>query len=133
MDVTEQRSGQLLDLSADQCWALVASQPVGRLAWIGPQGVTLVPVNYLTIDRRVHVRTAAYSALARECDDSDVAFQVDELDAEHRSGWSVLMHGRAHLQFGGSGAGDRPDVWPAGSRGLEITIDVEQISGRRLA
>jgi hypothetical protein len=132
MDVTETRSGQLLDLTADECWALAASQPVGRLAWIGSQGLTLVPVNFVTVSGRVHVRTAAYSALARECDDSEVAFEVDELHAEDRSGWSVLMRGRAHLQFGGSEA-DRPDVWPAGTRGLAVTIDVHEISGRRVS
>ena len=91
----------------------------------------MVPVNYVLTGRRVHIRTAAYSALARECDDSLVAFEVDELDADERSGWSVLMRGRAHLVFGGAGE-DRPDVWPSGVRSLQIAIDADEISGRRV-
>ena len=55
----------------------------GRLAWAGPQGPTVIPVNFV-VDRRPRcsVRTAAYSALARECDDSPVAFEVDQFDAD---------------------------------------------------
>jgi hypothetical protein len=132
MDMVQPGTGQLMDLSADECWTLAASMPVGRMAWSGPQGPTIVPVNFLLTDGQVHVRTAAYSALARECDDSPVAFEVDQFDIERRSGWSVLLRGRAHLAFGGSPGGDQPEVWPAGARGLFLTIDVEETSGRRV-
>ena len=43
------------------------------------------------------------------------------------------MRGRAHLRFGGAGDGARPDVWPSGVRSLGVTIDVDEISGRRVA
>jgi len=125
-------TSQLLDLTADECWTLAGTVPVGRLAWCGPQGPTVVPVNFLVSEGRVHVRTAAYSAQARECDDSQVAFEVDQLDADSRTGWSVLLRGQAHLQFGGSRDGEQPEVWPAGARGLHLTIDVAEISGRRV-
>ena len=100
MDIVQPGNGRLIDLTADECLMLAASKPVGRLAWAGPQGPTVVPVNYVLAGRRVHIRTAAYSALARECADSLVAFEVDDFDADSRSGWSVLMRGRAHLRFG---------------------------------
>jgi nitroimidazol reductase NimA-like FMN-containing flavoprotein (pyridoxamine 5'-phosphate oxidase superfamily) len=132
MDDSQPRSGQLTDLTEDECWSLAASRPVGRLAWTGPQGLTVVPVNFVVTDRRVHVRTAAYSALARECDDSLVAFQVDELDADHRSGWSVLLRGRARVEYGGADPGAEPDVWPVGARALRVTVDVAEVSGRRV-
>lgn len=132
MDEAQIHPGQLHDLTADECWRLAASMPVGRLAWCGPQGPTVVPVNFAVAEGRVHVRTAAYSAQARECDDSPVAFEVDQFDADSRTGWSVLLRGRAHLQFGGSPGGDQPDVWPAGARGLLLTVEVDEISGRRV-
>ena len=53
-----------------------ASRPVGRLAWQSPDGPTVVPVNFVVDGHSVRIRTAAYSAMARECDDSAVAFQV---------------------------------------------------------
>ena len=93
----------------------------------------MVPVNFVVADQRVHVRTAAYSALARECDDSDIAFQVDHFDADNRSGWSVLLRGRAHVESGGSATGSEPDVWPRGARALRVIVDVEQVSGRRVS
>ena len=132
MDKAQLHQGQLYDLTADECWRLAASAPVGRLAWCGPQGPTVVPVNFLVAEGRVQVRTAAYSAQARECDDSPVAFEVDRFDAGERAGWSVVMRGRAHLQFGGPSDGEQPDVWPAGARGLLLTIEVDEISGRRV-
>ena len=132
MDVAPDRKPHLTDLTTAECWDLAASQPVGRLAWVGPHGVTVVPVNFVMTGERVLVRTAAYSALARECDDSDVGFQVDEIDAEHQSGWSVLLRGRAHLAFGGSDTVEEPDVWPAGVRALRVVVDVDQVSGRRV-
>jgi uncharacterized protein len=132
MDTPQSQPSPLLDLSPDECWTLAASQPVGRLAWTGPQGPTVIPVNFVVTGRRVHVRTAAYSTMARECDDSIVAFEIDQYDADLRSGWSVLMRGRAHLAYGGTDGSDEPDVWAAGVRGLRVTVDVDEVTGRRI-
>jgi hypothetical protein len=125
---------KLLDLDSDECWSLAATQPIGRLAWTGPDGPTVVPVNFDLTGRSVHVRTAAYSVLARECDDSIVAFEVDSFDAGARTGWSVLFRGRARLVYGhpAPGSEGEPDVWPAGARALRVDIDVEHVSGRRV-
>ena len=133
MTAPQDHPGRLLDLAPEECWTLAASQPVGRLAWNGTEGPTVVPVNFEVTDGRVRLRTAAYSALARECDDSVVAFEVDDFDADQRSGWSVLMRGRAHLEYGGQPDGDDPDVWPAGARALRVVVDVESVSGRRVS
>jgi len=132
MDTPQARPSPLTDLTPDECWTLATAQPVGRLAWTGSGGTTVIPVNFVVTGRRVHVRTAAYSTMARECDDSLVAFEVDEFDADHRSGWSVLMRGRAHLSYGGADGSDEPDVWPTGARGLQVTVDVDEITGRRV-
>ena len=132
MDVSQAPGGRLIDLTPDECWSLAASRPAGRLAWTGPEGPTVVPVNFVATPGRVHVRTAAYSILARECDDSMVAFEIDEFDVDGRCGWSVLLRGRAHLTFGGTDGCDQPNVWPGGVHGLKLTIDVEHVSGRRV-
>ena len=132
MDTPQTHPSSLTDLTSDECWTLAVSQPVGRLAWTGPKGPTVIPVNFVVTGRRVHIRTAAYSTMARECDDSPVAFEIDQLDADQRAGWSVLMRGRAHLDYDGSDGSDEPDVWAAGSRGLRVTIDVDEVTGRRV-
>jgi len=124
-------SGRLVDLTETECWTLARTRPVGRLAWSGPGGLTVVPVNFSLDGETVIVRTAAYSAIGRECDDCAVAFQIDELDERMRSGWSVQMRGWAHVDHGQVG-GPEPQVWPSGAKTLRLRITVTEVSGRRL-
>lgn len=134
MDTTSSWSaGRLVELATAECWELLADAPVGRLAWQGPDGLSVIPVNFVVADDRIVVRTAAYSSLARECDDNPVAFEVDAIDQGTRSGWSVLVRGVAHLDYGGSqSGGPAPDVWPAGARPLQLFVDPTSVTGRRL-
>ena len=122
---------RVLDLEVEECWTLAATRPVGRLAWTGPHGPTVIPVNFTVSGTEVLVRTSAYSELTRECDDSPVAFEVDDVDASTRSGWSVLMRGRGHLECGPPGDAE-PDVWVPGPRHLRLRIDVTEVTGRRI-
>lgn len=123
--------GRLVELTEDDCWALLGSQEVGRLAWHGPEGISVVPVNYVAAGRQIRLNTTAYSSIARECDDSPVAFEVDAVDPETRSGWSVLVRGVAHLLFDDAGSSG-PDPWPAGPRPLRLRVEVRTATGRRL-
>jgi hypothetical protein len=121
----------LTDLDAAECLRLAATEPVGRLVWTGPEGPSVVPVNFTLEEGTVRVRTAAYSALARECDDSRVAFEVDAYDPDSRLGWSVVMAGRASVGFVEPGA-PAPEVWPVGAKAVQLTLTVDRITGRRL-
>jgi nitroimidazol reductase NimA-like FMN-containing flavoprotein (pyridoxamine 5'-phosphate oxidase superfamily) len=126
-------AGRLVELTEAECWELLGSEPVGRLAWRGAEGLSVVPVNYIADEGRVSINTAAYSAQARECDDLPVAFQVDAVDATARSGWSVLVRGTAHVEYAQDGTtSNDPDVWPAGVRPLRLVIDPTGVTGRRL-
>jgi nitroimidazol reductase NimA-like FMN-containing flavoprotein (pyridoxamine 5'-phosphate oxidase superfamily) len=122
---------RVVDLDPAECWTLAAARPVGRLAWTGAHGPTVIPVNFAVTGAEVLVSTTAYSEVARECADSPVAFEIDELDEATRSGWSVLMRGRGRLE---SGPPDdpAPDVWPPGPRSLRLRIEVTEITGRRI-
>ena len=122
----------LTDLGADECWSLAATRPVGRLAWTGSHGLTVIPVNFTVTGAEVVVRTTAYSEVARECDDSPVAFEVDDIDTDTRSGWSVLLRGRGHLEYGPPHGEAEPDVWLSGPRSLRLRISVTEVTGRRL-
>lgn len=126
-------AGRIVELTTQQCWELLAVPPVGRLAWQGSEGLSVVPVNFVAAEGRLVVNTAAYSSIARECDDQPVAFQVDELDPSTRSGWSVLVRGVAHIDYGHSRAeGARPDVWPPGRKPLQLSVEPTSVTGRRL-
>ncbi len=121
----------LTDLDEAECYRLAATEPVGRLVWTGSQGPSVVPVNFHLEQGTVRVRTAAYSALAQECDDSRVAFEVDAYDPDSRLGWSVIMTGRASVGFVQPGV-PAPEAWPIGAKAVQLTIAVDKVTGRRL-
>lgn len=126
--------GRLIELSADDCWELLRSEPVGRLAWNGASGPTVIPVNYAVSANGIDIRTGAYSAAVRETDDSLITFQADEIDATTRTGWSVLAHGRAAIDWSDERAGTaNVDVWVGGVKSLRLHVEVIEITGRRLA
>jgi len=111
-------------LDAEECWALLAEGDVGRIAWIAPDGISVVPVNYHLVERSIVFHTSEESFLARLAERTEVAFQVDEIDPETATGWSVLVRGE-------SGPADRQVSsvsWLDGTVGLAITA--ASIAGR---
>ena len=49
-----------------------------------------------------------------------------------RSGWSVLLRGRGHLEYGPPQGEAEPEVWLSGPRSLRLRISVTEVTGRRL-
>lgn len=123
---------RLAELTPGECWALVASRQVGHLVWHGADGPSALPVNYRVVDEVIRVRTAAYSSMARECDDAQVAFQVDQIDERSRSGWSVLLRGTAHIDYGTDPVHRDIEVWPSGARPLLLSLEPTTVEGRRI-
>jgi len=82
----------LQPLSRELCETLLATGSTGRLAVVIDDQPHIVPVNYVSDGATIVFRTApgtvlTESALAR------VAFEVDGIDEQRRSGWSVTVHG----------------------------------------
>jgi nitroimidazol reductase NimA-like FMN-containing flavoprotein (pyridoxamine 5'-phosphate oxidase superfamily) len=122
----------LVDLDEETCWSLMESAGIGRLAWVDADGPVAVPVNIAVSQGAVVIRTAAYSAMSREIDDSRVALEVDDLDPRTRTGWSVLVRGVARVLFEPAPE-DAPTAWPTGSKSATVRIRPTKITGRRLA
>jgi uncharacterized protein len=80
-----------------ECLDLAASRPVGRVAFIQDGDVQILPVNHCVHESGVAFRTADGSKLGAAMDGAVVAFEVDDIDDEHHTGWSVLIKGRADL------------------------------------
>jgi nitroimidazol reductase NimA-like FMN-containing flavoprotein (pyridoxamine 5'-phosphate oxidase superfamily) len=130
--IIEPATGRLVDLTPAECWERAASRPLGRLAWTTSRGPTVIPVNFTVNGPSVLLRTSAYTEAALEADDSLVAFQVDSIDEASRTGWSVLMRGRAVRAPMSSSASEDPQPWVSGPRTLRLRIDVDEISGRKV-
>ncbi len=124
--------GQLVDLSAEECWELITTTPVGRIAWSTSTGPVVVPVNFSVDGRSIKIRTAAYSSMVQKADLERVAFEVDHIDEATHTGWSVLARGRAEVRYGEPDDGTGPQPWPRGPRSATVVIDVDEITGRWL-
>jgi uncharacterized protein len=124
------------ELDSAECLELLTSKKVGRVAWCGGKGPQVLPVNYAVVDGEIYFRTSPHSQLARALYESQVAFEVDEIDDFLETGWSVLVVGEANHHNDSSdlppAVEDRPRPWAPGVRNLYVRITPSEITGRRL-
>jgi nitroimidazol reductase NimA-like FMN-containing flavoprotein (pyridoxamine 5'-phosphate oxidase superfamily) len=90
-------SSGLSTLSEGDALALLATVPVGRLVYSDRALPFVAPVNFILDGPDVIIRTGRRSRLATHTPGNIVAFEVDEIDAVDRSGWSVVVTGRVQL------------------------------------
>jgi Pyridoxamine 5'-phosphate oxidase len=129
-------------LSEAECLSLIAGQEVGRIAYSGRFGLTVLPVNYRLHDGAVVFRTRQDSPMGEDLRtgiahaEYQVAFEADEFDREAREGWSVLVQGSAHHVESGPerewAAGAGVDPWPPGEKELFIKVTPIRVTGRRI-
>lgn len=119
-------------LTEDECWRLLSGAAVGRVG-ISADGVPLiVPVNYLVVDRTIVFRTAPGRKLAAAEAHQVVAFEVDDVGPYDRSGWSVLLVGRADVVSAADVDAARLVPHADGPREALVRIAPVSVSGRRL-
>lgn len=113
-------------LDADECWALVSDAVVGRIAWTSPEGISVVPVNFRVVEGVIVFHTTQESFLAGLAVPTEVAFQVDEIDQETATGWSVLVRGLS----GPADAAVSSISWLEGGLTVGLAITASTIAGR---
>lgn len=133
MDVD--RNGlQILD--RDECIALLADSIVGRIAITANALPVVLPVNYVLLHDRIVLRTGRGTKLDAATRNTVVAFEVDELDFDNDTGWSVLVTGVAQELTApeeiAMASATPPARWAPGPDGRYIAISVDMISGRRI-
>lgn len=77
-----------------ECIRLLARQKVGRLGFVLHDQPLILPVNYAVSGDVVVFRTGEGSKLDNAVA-SKVAFEVDDIDINSASGWSVVIQGVA--------------------------------------
>lgn len=124
----------VVDLPADQCWALLRQDVVGRLAVTADGAPDIFPVNYATDHASVLVRTAAGTKLAAAVG-AAVAFEVDGYDPDAGQAWSVVLKGTAQQlqrQEDLLATTDLPLFpWHTGPKPRFVRIEPTSITGRR--
>jgi hypothetical protein len=93
--MTENIGNRLIELTVDECHALLESSRVGRLGLVDADGPLILPVNYCMYRRSVVFRTDTGTKLDAASHGAPVAFEVDGIDPAERIGWSILIRGSA--------------------------------------
>jgi len=86
-------------LPFEVCLQLLASVPVGRVGFFADGEVVILPVNHVVDGQDLVFRTARGAKLSAAEGQDLVAFEADEYDEQTRSGWSVLVTGRAEVVY----------------------------------
>jgi nitroimidazol reductase NimA-like FMN-containing flavoprotein (pyridoxamine 5'-phosphate oxidase superfamily) len=119
------------ELDPEECRRLLRMRTVGRLAFADDSGPDVLPVNYVTDGEDLLVATSAYSAMARSATGARVAFEIDDTDDYTRSGWSVVVRGRATHEAPPR-AVELPWSWAEGTHSYVLRIHPDVVTGRRL-
>ena len=123
-------------LRPDECRLLMASVPVGRVAFVVNGPPLVLPVNFTLMGSEIVIRTAAMAPLAELARARRlVSFEVDEIDEHSRLGWSVLCHGPTRIATESGNTDDAAELvqpWIGGDRRAVVVITPTEITGRRI-
>src|ERR1700758_5729410 len=86
-------------LPFDRCLQLLATVPVGRVSFLADGEIVVLPVNHVMDGNDPVFRTARGSKLSAAEGQDVVAFEADAYDERTRTGWSVLVNGRAYAVY----------------------------------
>jgi len=137
MSLAESRNS-LDRLSREECVALLGTHEVGRLVVVESGRPLIFPVNYALDGDAPVFRTGAGTKLWA-ASRSPVVFEVDDLDRERQTAWSVIVHGVGQEVT----AFDRTDLqarvlalpvhpWADGDKPSIVRIAPRLITGRRV-
>jgi uncharacterized protein len=124
------------ELSEAECKQLLAQHTAGRVGFMAADGPQILPVTYQYRNGSVIFRTSPYGPLAGLVRRTSVAFEIDSIDEQDKSGWSVLLLGfaeaMAHDYLLTTAWETGPVPWADGVRNLFIEITPRKISGRSI-
>lgn len=125
------------DIPHDECLNLLARTPVGRVGGVARGRPFIFPVNYLVDGETVVFRTAPGTKLDG-AGFGRIVFEIDGVDEETRTGWSVIVQGVGteitEMVDHYSESLRQLDLshWVPGDKAQWVAIQTESITGRRL-
>ena len=123
-------------LHRDECRVLLGTQVIGRIGVTVNALPVVLPVNYQLFDGQLIIQTERETRLADATHDTVVAFEVDSVEADGSSGWSVVITGIANEVT-------HPDIiaqlrrlpftrWVRNEHDRYVNISLDLMSGRRI-
>lgn len=125
---------EVYELDPSTCERLLSRGSFGRFAMATPRGPEIVPVNYVVRDGAVVVRTDPAGVLACHASSAPLVFEVDAVDPEYWTGFSVIARGVGEVgpapEAGSGIPSARP--WAEGDRTCEVRMAWTELTGRRV-
>ncbi|BAD60748.1 pyridoxamine 5'-phosphate oxidase family protein [Nocardia farcinica] len=126
---------KLSTISDTECRVLLRSVPVARIAYLEDGVPAIRPINFTVAGDRIVVWTVP-GAHGSAVTGQTVAVQVDRIDPDSHSGWTVLITGPATAISDIDELVAAADIprrpWVTTPHDQVIGIDIERISGLRL-
>ena len=127
---------ELTELHRADCLRRLAGGVIGRVVFTEAALPAAHPVTYLLDGEEIVFRTADGGKLAAATLRRVVGFQVDEIDLQARTGWSVLGVGEAYEVTDPRRLADlatrMPPPWTSHRRDHTVAIPLQRLTGRRV-
>ncbi len=95
MDMSQYENDPVEVLTEEDCWELLRSSSLGRIA-VAFRGVPeIYPINFIAVDERLLLRTAPGTKLLELTINDKVAFETDSVGGD--TAWSVVVNGTARV------------------------------------
>ena len=124
-------------LGHQDCWTLLKSARVGRLALSIGGRPEIFPVNHVVDNGSVIFRSAPGTKLAGIRSSTRVAFEVDGLDVDAGVAWSVVLKGQAMRVTGRNELieAERLPIqpWHDTPKHWFVRIEPDEVTGRRFS
>ena len=135
VDDEARASGAVEVLDTQQCWELLSSVEVGRLAVAAAGDIDIFPLNFAVDGGALMFRTAEGTKLVEVVLAGRVAFEVDGYEPEHGRAWSVVLKGSAELLDRWDDIYHAQDLplfpWNASPKERFVRIVPDAMTGRR--
>ena len=123
-------------LSPAECWALLSLHPVGRIGVLVDSAPEIYPVNHVVDGHTIVFRTDPGSKLRGLERSPSVCFEADGLNIDDRTGWSVLVKGRATELTSAEDVRHVAELplrfWALGEKAHWVRITPGEVTGRRI-
>jgi nitroimidazol reductase NimA-like FMN-containing flavoprotein (pyridoxamine 5'-phosphate oxidase superfamily) len=86
-------SPEVQNLEHHECWAMLRTVSVGRLAVLADGRPDIFPVNYTIDGRTLAFRTGEATKLGKASKGAEVALEADGVDPDSGPAWSVVAKG----------------------------------------
>lgn len=122
-------------LSPAECMRLLSTEQLGRVGVSFGALPAILPVNYTLLGDDIVFRSSPGTKLTAALAGTVVAFEVDTVEPDHTTAWSVMVVGRSEWLADGAALNQAERLplnpWAPGPHDYFVRISPQHVSGRR--